>query len=328
MGQVKNKRWKLYVRACGIGCLLVARIVTAEGHLREKSLVKYHASSKVRVISKLVYAKYDGRQLFLDLYLPLPLGQNRPGVIVVRGGGWLVGDRKRFAHVASALAERGLAAACIEYRTADQDAFPAAIQDVKAAVRWMRANAAQYGIDPEVVGTIGGSSGAHMALLVGLTQGIAEFEGNGGNAGTPSGVQGVVAMAVPADLLTLSEANKLAVAKFLHAMPEEDNEKWRRASPANHIRRDGPPVLLLHGAEDDSVPPSQSIDFAQQYRQAGASAEVYILDGAPHAFWNYHPWFSDAMERAANFFLQLAERQKNAIVTSGFAKRDSCKSRH
>ena len=312
MGQAKNFRWMVCIRAFGVGCLCVAHVVTTIGQVREKNFVKYHASSKVRVISKLPYARYDRRQLFLDLYLPLPLEQNRPGVIVVRGGGWLVGDRKWFAPVASALAERGVAAACIEYRTADQDAFPAAIQDVKAAVRWLRRNASQYGIDPEVVGTLGGSSGAHMALLAGLTQGITEFEGHGGSADTSSAVQGVVAMAVPADLLTLTDANKSTVGKFLHAMPEEDREKWRWASPVNHIRRDGPPVLLLHGADDDSVPPSQSMDFARQYRQAGASAEVYILDGAPHAFWNYYPWFSDAMERAASFFLQLARRQKTA----------------
>jgi acetyl esterase/lipase len=123
--------WSLRVRTFCIACLFVAHGATAEGQLQEKNFVKYHRSPKVRVISKLMYARYGTRQLFLDLYLPLPLGQNRPGVIVVRGGGWLVGDRKRFAHVASALAERGVAAACIEYRTADKAAFPAAIQDVK-----------------------------------------------------------------------------------------------------------------------------------------------------------------------------------------------------
>jgi acetyl esterase/lipase len=310
MDRAKNSRWSVYTRTVAITCLFVAHVATANCQLREKNFVKYHASPNVRVISRLVFARYGVEKLLLDLYLPLPAGQNRPGVIVVRGGGWLVGDRKRFAHVASALAERGVAAACIEYRTADQAAFPAAIQDVKAAVRWMRANAAQYGIDPAVVGTIGGSSGAHMALLVGLTQGIAEFEGSGGNANTSSAVQGVVAMAVPADLLSLTDTNKLTVGRFLHATPEQDNEKWRWASPVNHIRRDGPPVLLLHGADDDSVPPSQSIDFAQRYRRAGASAEVYILDGAPHAFWNYYPWFTDAIERAASFFRQLTKRNE------------------
>jgi len=214
----------------------------------------------------------------------------------------MVNDRKRFAHVASALAERGVAAACIEYRTADEAAFPGAIQDVKAAVRWMRANATKYGIDSEVIGTLGGSSGAHMALLAGLTAGTADFEGNGGPADTSSYIQGVVAMATPADLLALSANNKRTVGTFLHATPEEDNEKWRWASPVNHITRGGPPVLLLHGANDDSVPSGQSVEFVRRYREAGASAELHILAGAPHAFWNYHPWFSDAMERAANFY--------------------------
>src|SRR5262252_1200110 len=268
----------------------------------KQNFVKYHSSPNVRVIPKLVYARYTAGKLRLDLYLPRTPGQKRTGVVVVRGGGWLVGDRKRFAHLASALAEHGIVAACIEYRTANIAAFPAAIEDVKAAVRWMRGNAAQYGIDPDLIGVIGGSSGAYMALFVGLTHGIAEFEGDGGNPGISSAVQAVVAMAVPADLLALSETNKQTVGKFLHAMPEEDPVKWQLASPINHIRSGGPPVLLLHGENDDSVPTNQSIDFAQRYRREGNTAELEIIPGAPHDFWNYYPWFNDAMTRSAMFF--------------------------
>jgi len=226
-------------------------------------------------------------------------------VIVVRGGGWMVNDRKRFAHIASALAERGLAAASIEYRSADEAAFPGAVQDVKAAVRWMRANSQTYGIDPEAIGTLGGSSGAHMALLAGLTVGVPEFEGKGGNPDTSSSIQGVVAMATPADLLILSPGNQETVAKFLHATASEDRRKWQWASPINHVARNGPPVLLLHGANDESVPTTQSMDFARRYREVGARVELHILPGAPHAFWNYRPWFSDAMDRAANFLLRM-----------------------
>jgi arylsulfatase A len=313
--QAKNRRRRLCMHILGFACLFLTP--AAAGEAREKNFVRYRASSRVQVISKLLYARYGAKRLFLDLYLPLPRAKKRPGAVVVRGGGWLVGDRKRFAHVASALAERGVASACIEYRTADESPYPAAVQDVKAAVRWMRANADQYGIDPEVVGTMGGSSGAYMALLVGLTPGIAEFEGHGGNGGTSSAVQGVVTMAAPSNLLTLTQSNQLTVGKFLRATPEQDIEKWQWASPLTHVRSDSPPVLLLHGAGDDSVPPSQSIDLQRQYRQAGASAEVYILDGAPHAFWNYHPWFDDAMDRAARFFLHLAARKKTTLVNSG-----------
>jgi acetyl esterase/lipase len=278
----------------------------------QQTFVIYHKSPKVRLIPKLVFANYGRRKLVLDLYLPIPDGQNRPGVVVIRGGGWMVGDRKRFAHVASALAERGVAAACIEYRTADKAAFPAAIQDVKAAVRWMRANAAHYGIDPQVIGTIGGSSGAHMALLTALTPGLSEFEGEGGNIGVSSEIEGVVAMAVPADLLSLTSDNQLTVGQFLRATPQTNVVLWRFASPVSHIESTGPPVLLLHGAADDSVPPSQSIDFAERYRRANAHVELHILGGAPHAFWNYHPWFDESMELAADFFVGLEKKRSGS----------------
>ena len=297
--------------------LFGARAAAAQGEPPQRDFVEYRASELVRVVPDLVYAKYGERALLLDLYLPAVMpsataaGRRRPGVIVVRGGGWMVNDRKRFAHIASALAEKGVAAACIEYRMADEAAFPGAIQDVKAAVRWMRANAAKYGIDSRAIGTLGGSSGAHMALLAGLTGGVAEFEGNGGHADTSSEIQGVVAMATPVDLLSLSDNNKRTVGTFLHATPEEDSGKWQWASPVNHIARGGPAVLLLHGADDDSVPVSQSADFARRYREVGASAELQVLPGAPHAFWNYRPWFGEAVERAAKFFLQMAKDSTN-----------------
>lgn len=291
-------------------CFLLGRSpAEPQSEPSEKDFVEYRASPRVHVIPDLAYARYGNRALLLDLYLPSQPGQARPGVIVVRGGGWMVNDRKRFAHIASALAERGVAAACVEYRTAEEAAFPGAIQDVKAAVRWMRANAARYGIDSEVIGTLGGSSGAHMALLAGLTAGVSELEGNGGHGDVSSQIQAVVAMATPADLLSLSATNKLTVGTFLHVTPEQDVERWRWASPVNHITAGGPPVLLLHGTADDSVPTSQSVDFARRYREAGASIEVVLLPGAPHAFWNYRPWFGDAMDRAAAFFLRVAKKR-------------------
>ncbi len=301
-----RKRVLLCLVIFGPCLLLGATVAEAQGEPSEKGFVEYRPSARVRVIPDLAYAKYGDRTLLLDLYLPSQLGQGRPGVIVVRGGGWMVNDRKRFAHVASALAEKGVAAACIEYRTAEEAAFPGAIQDVKAAVRWMRANAARYGIDSHAIGTLGGSSGAHMALLAGLTAGVAELEGNGGHEDVPSQIQAVVA--TPADLLSLSANNKRTVGTFLHVTPEQDAEMWRWASPVNHVTAGGPPVLLLHGTADDSVPSTQSVDFARRYREAGASAEVELLPGAPHAFWNYRPWFSEAMDRAATFFLRVAKK--------------------
>ena len=307
-----SRRFKFTCAWIVLLALSTPKFWAADGSMTQPTFVKYHKSPKARVVPKLVFAKYGKQKLLLDLYLPILNGQNRPGVVVVRGGGWMVGDRKRFAHVASALAERGVAAACIEYRTAHKAAFPAAIQDVKAAIRWMRANAKQYGIDPQVIGTMGGSSGAHMAVLAALTPGLSELEGAGGNNDVSSEVEGAVAMALPADLLDLSSENKSIVGQFLHATAETNGTLWRFASPVNHIEHDGPPVLLLHGANDDSVPISQSFNFAEKYRQAGANIQVRILEGAPHAFWNYHPWFDEATGLAADFFLGLESERNNS----------------
>jgi len=119
----------------------------------DESRLRYRPSPRVRVVPDIVFARYGKRALRLDLYLPILSQGATPGVIVIRGGGWMVNDRADFAHVASALAERGLAAANIEYRTAAEAPYPGAVQDVKAAIRWMRANAKLYGISPDAIGT-------------------------------------------------------------------------------------------------------------------------------------------------------------------------------
>ena len=267
--------------------------------------VRYHPSPKVRVVPAIVFARYGKRALQLDLYLPIDSREAVPGVIVIRGGGWMVNDRKESAHVASALAERGVAAASIEYRTANEAAFPGAVQDVKAAIRWMRANAKLYGISPDVIGTLGGSSGAHMALLAGISNDH-DLEGKGGNNNVSSRVQAVVAMATPTDLLRLDAGGRSVVARFLHASPAQNPKLWARASPINHIKAGGPSVLLMHGTADENVLAEQSSTFAELYRRAGGQAELVLLQKAPHPFWNYTPWFEDTMNRAAAFFHRVA----------------------
>ena len=267
--------------------------------------VQYHASPKVKVVPDIVYARYGKRSLRLDLYLPVSTNQSAPGVIVIRGGGWMVNDRKESAHVAAGLAERGVAAASIEYRTAAEAAFPGAVQDVKAAIRWMRANAKQYGILPDAIGTLGGSSGAHMALLAGISH-DRDLEGSGGNNNISSRVQAVVAMAAPTDLRRLDAGGRSVVARFLRSSPAQNPKLWARASPVNHLNAGRPSILLLHGTADRNVLPEQSSSFAELYRRAGGQVELVLLEKAPHPFWNYMPWFEDTMNRAAAFFHRVA----------------------
>src|ERR1700682_653797 len=266
----------------------------------DETRVQYPPSPRVKVEPDIVFARYGNRALRLDLYLPIGAEEPIPGVIVIRGGGWMVNDRKESAHVAYALAERGVAAASIEYRTAGEAAFPGALQDVKAAIRWMRSNAKRYRISPNGIGTLGGSSGGHLALMAGMSD-DRNFEGSGGNNNISSRVQAVVAMAAPSDLRRLGAGSQRFVTQFLHASLAQNPELWAKASPVNHIKVGGPSILLIHGTADESVLPEQSSRFAELYRKAGAPVELVLLEKAPHPFCNYLPWFEDTMNRAATF---------------------------
>ena len=113
----------------------------------------------------------------------------------MRGGGWQHGDSKGFAFIAAALAQAGFAAACIQYRTSQEAPFPAAVHDAKAAVRWLRANAGAYRIDPDAIGAIGGSAGAHLAAMLATSDAAADLEGGGGHAGVSSRISAAVARA-------------------------------------------------------------------------------------------------------------------------------------
>jgi acetyl esterase/lipase len=283
-----------------VACVLAAAPIAAQ--TMEEKRVVYCPSENVRVFYDIEYARYGRKSLTLDLYLPIAHAERIPGVVVVHGGGWAGSDSKQFAHVAAALAERGVAAAAIEYRTASEASFPGAIQDVKAAIRWMRANAERFGIIDRELGILGGSSGAYMALFAGVTDGLPFYEGSGGHPGVSSRVQGVVGMATPTDPRRLGEAGQRVVERFIGKPLSENPAVWALASPVSHVDDLDPMVLLMHSRTDEAVRPEQATEFATLYRGAGSAAEVELIAGAPHAFWNYHPWFAPAMDRVAEFF--------------------------
>lgn len=265
--------------------------------------VAYEPTHKVQVISDIVYAKYSDRTLKLDLYLPRERPrQTIPGIIVIHGGGWRQGDKERFAFIASRLAEEGFAAASIEYRLSTEAPFPAAVHDVKAATRWMRANAEKYGIAGEALGAIGGSAGAHLAVLLATSHGIPDLEGTGGHLSSSSKIQAAVGMATPATFVDFDGWGYGALEAFLAVSPDEHPETWALASPMSHVDRTDPPLLLLHSDSDGVVPYKQSIDLAEHCEEVGVTSELIKIPGAPHAFWNFQAWYGDTMEKAIAFF--------------------------
>lgn len=260
----------------------------------------------VAVTRDLAYATYDdGRSLMLDLYRPSSSQSAAlPAIVVIRGGRWRDGDKEWLGPMAAALAARGFVAVSIEYRASGERLFPAAVEDTKAAVRWLRANAAQYGIDPDAIGAIGGSSGAHLAVYLGLTSGVAGLEGDGGNPGYSSAVSAVVGLATPTDLETYRSvpASENGAMEFLGVAYDRDPDLWRAASPIHHVDASSPPLLLIHSSSDNAVPFEESVNLARAYDAVGAPAELVEIPDAPHPFWIYKMWYADTIDRAAEFF--------------------------
>ncbi len=251
------------------------------------------AAQTVEVKRDIVYARYGERQLKLDLYLPAGgAGKAVPGVVVIRGGGWRVGDKNGFAAIARGLAERGLAAACIEYRVLPEVTLMDVVNDAKAAVRWMRAEGAQYGIAPGAIGAIGGSAGGHLVALLGTSYEAAELEGKGGNAGVSSRLQAVVPMAPVVDFGAMGRVS---------AMFEGKPEWAKQLAPVTYVGKGSAAMLLMHGEGDKTVPMRQSEIMLERCKAAGVRAELVRVPEAPHAFWNNAKWQGDTVKRAAEF---------------------------
>lgn len=237
----------------------------------------------------------DTRNVF-DLYLTTASGPN-PLFIWIHGGGWLGGSKDRVNDNFLALRERGYSVASISYRLSEFD-YPIPMLDVKAAIRYIRANAATYDIDPNRFIVSGSSAGGHLAAFLGTSIGVAEFEDSSlGNAGVSSAVQLVVDFYGPSDILTMDDdaqinlcANPLVhdaegtpEAQLLDCVPSACPDRANAASPIFHVDGNEPPFLIFHGAEDCTVATPQGERLHQALLTEGIESEHYVVDGAGHS---------------------------------------------
>lgn len=250
----------------------------------------------VRVLRDLAYIENGHERNRLDLYLPEKSDGPLPVIVWVHGGGWTNGDKSRTP--ASRFAALGYAVAAINYRFSQDAIFPAQIQDCKAAIRWLRANAAKYGLDPAHFGAWGGSSGGHLVALLGTTSGVKEFEGTGGNLDQSSSVQAVVDWNGPTDFLTAGKKDTRT--NLIGGDPEENRDKAIKASPMTYVSKNAAPFLIMHGDRDKTVPIGQSETFARALKESGADAEFVVIAGAAHG----GPLFTnaDTMKKIEDFF--------------------------
>jgi acetyl esterase/lipase len=233
-----------------------------------------------------VYGTGGGEDLTLDLYAPRDLPGPLPAILIVHGGGWVRGTKEEFEGCGQVLAAWGYVAVVVSYRLAPQHRFPAQIEDAKCAVRWLRANAARYRVDPERVVALGVSAGALLALLLGLTGPEDGFEGQGGNPGQSSRVQAVINFMGPTDLTRPGWAptTEILFTKLFGGSRKEMPDVYRAASPITYVRRGAPPVLTVHGTADEFVPDDQAVRLDEALRAVGAVSWLEHLPGKDHGW--------------------------------------------
>jgi acetyl esterase/lipase len=232
------------------------------------------------------YANPDGQHLQLDLARPKTGDGPFPAVVCIHGGGFRAGKREGYDAQCVRLAQHGYVALTITYRLAPKYQFPAAVHDCKAAVRWVRANAAKYKIDPKRVGVMGGSAGGHLAQFLGVTAGVKEFEGRD-NPGPSSAVACVVNYYGPSDF-TKSYGKSVDAAEvlplFLGGNLETARRQHIRSSPLYWVTPDAAPTLCIHGTEDKYVAHEQAVWLVDRLKAATVPAELLTLRGAGHGF--------------------------------------------
>ncbi len=233
------------------------------------------------------YANPDGQHLRLDMARPRTESGALPAVVCIHGGGFRAGTREGYDDLCVRLAEQGYVAVTVTYRLAPKYQFPAAVHDVKAAVRWLRANAGRYHIDPHRIGTTGGSAGGHLALFLGVTGDVRRFDAEGGNLDQPSDVACVVSFYGPSDF-TKSYGKSVDAAQVLPLFLGGNLEQARRrhivASPLYWVTPDAPPTLCIHGTEDNYVAFEQATWMVDRLRAAAVQADLLAVKGAGHGF--------------------------------------------
>ena len=234
------------------------------------------------------YASPAGEHLALDMARPKSQRGLAPAVVCIHGGGFRAGNREHHDRLCIQLAERGYVAVSVTYRLAPKHQFPAAVHDVKAAVRWLRAHAAKYAIDPERIGTTGDSAGGHLALFLGLTGDVKEFDGDeGGNLDQSSRVNCVVDVYGPSDF-TKSYDKSVDAAEvlplFLGGDLKTARQKHILASPLYWVTPHAAPTLAIHGTKDPYVAYEQAVWLVERLLGADVEAELLTLQDAGHGF--------------------------------------------
>ncbi|WP_229369905.1 alpha/beta hydrolase [Fibrivirga algicola] len=273
----------------------------------EARFVEATLPAGVAASMNLVYCQLQGRALHLDAFYPTKTSrrQLRPAVLLIHGGGWRSGDRSQHIPMAQKLAAAGYVAVTAEYRLSTEAQYPAAVHDLKAALRWLRANARQYGIDTTRIATLGFSAGGQLAALLGATSNVPALEGTGCHRGQSTAVQAVVDLD---GLLAFDhpesgegdDRKATSAATYWFGGPKTQTlASWHEASALTYANRQTAPILFINSSVDRMH--AGRDDMRRLLEARGIYSEVHTFPEAPHVFCLFHPWFEPTMAYTITF---------------------------
>ena len=257
-----------------------------------------------------VYGRGGEVDLKMNIGRPKESSASLPCVVLIHGGGWAAGNKNQHNDQVHEFVRKGYVSATVHYRFAPKYVFPAQIEDVKCAIRYLRANADKYGIDKNRIGAVGFSAGAHLSMLLGAMDPEDGFEGEGGNPDEPSKVNAVVAFFGPTDFTTDDWPKQTVpiLQTFLGGTKADKAEAYRKASPISYVSKGDAPMLLIQGTKDVLVPWTQATSMAEALTKAGVYGRVDLILGAGHG------WGGTELKRTADetfaFFDQVLKGSK------------------
>ena len=235
----------------------------------------------IEVLENIEYKYVDSISLQLDIYKRKDLRTPAPTIIFIHGGAWRGGKRSDYLPYLIDYAQKGYITATISYRLVKQAVFPAAVQDVYCAIKWIKANSIEYGIDPDRIALLGGSAGGHLSLMVGYCGKDSLFSTDCSSSADHK-VKAIIDLYGPVDLTTPYAIGTYQVKDFLNSTYDRDPELFELASPRRYISGDDPPTLIFQGTIDSLVPVSQSDSLERWLQEAGVPYEYHRLEGWPH----------------------------------------------
>ncbi|MFM8448520.1 MAG: pectate lyase [Haliscomenobacter sp.] len=288
--------------------------------------IEPHLPPGVRALKSQPYKTAGGRELVADVFIPeRPAQKAFPAVLLIHGGGWSSGSKENLVPMAQQLAKRGYVSVAVEYRLSPEIAFPAGVEDLKEALRWMRSQASQLAINPHQVAALGCSAGAQLASLLGTTGQHTLFDDHSAYTNQSAAVQAVVNVdGIVSFIHPEADAEGAAAARWLGGTRSEAYDNWKKASPLEYADAHTPPFLFINSAIPRFHAGRDSLRHVLD--QYGIPSQVYTFPQSPHAFWLMHPWFDSTVAITTQFLDQLFQVQPpvDSIAERMLAYQRSC----